>query len=287
MAKKENRKNNQTGLALACWILGFLVLLIVFLIKQDDIYSNLKTTRFFERLFGKTPTFIENHEVKKGKTPAEEEIVINLNSKEDISDDKTSPKNIGDITSPKEIKPSETVVSEKPVAVKDEKNDLIANATVDKKIDDTVAKVEPVKPTLVNQKLYFVYVGEDGVLSRKMITRQVEKNNSPLLTNVNLLLKGPIASESSRGYRSLVPNRTKLLSASVRDGVAYLNFNEDFEFNTLGPDGYYAQLMQIVYTATEFSTVNSVQFLIEGQKKEYLGSEGVWIGSPLSRASFN
>ncbi len=25
---------------------------------------------------------------------------------------------------------------------------------------------------------------------------------------------------------------------------------------------------------------------IDGQKKEYLGSEGVWIGSPLSRTSF-
>ena len=43
--------------------------------------------------------------------------------------------------------------------------------------------------------------------------------------------------------------------------------------------------MQIVYTATEYSTVNSVQILIDGQKKEYL-SEGVWIGSPLSRSSF-
>ena len=42
-----------------------MILFIVFLIKQDEIYSNLKTTKFFERLFGKTPTFIENHEVKE------------------------------------------------------------------------------------------------------------------------------------------------------------------------------------------------------------------------------
>ena len=60
MAKKE-KKTNQTGLALACWILGFLILLIVFLVKQDEIYSNLKTTRFFERIFGSTPEFVENH----------------------------------------------------------------------------------------------------------------------------------------------------------------------------------------------------------------------------------
>ena len=98
---------------------------------------------------------------------------------------------------------------------------------------------------------------------------------------------GPNSQESAKGYRSLIPQGTKLLSASVRDGVAYLNFNEQFEFNTVGMDGYQAQLMQIVYTATEFSTVNSVQFLIEGQKKDYLGSEGMWIGSPLARSSFN
>ena len=59
MAKK-GKKTNQTGLALACWILGLLILFIVFLIKQDEIYSNLKTTKFFERLFGKTPTFFLN-----------------------------------------------------------------------------------------------------------------------------------------------------------------------------------------------------------------------------------
>nr|WP_257225304.1 GerMN domain-containing protein [Treponema parvum] len=52
-------------------------------------------------------------------------------------------------------------------------------------------------------------------------------------------------------------------------------------------EGYLGQLMQIVYTATSFSTVDSVQFLIEGQKKDYLGSEGVWIGSPLARSSFS
>jgi len=45
-------------------------------------------------------------------------------------------------------------------------------------------------------------------------------------------------------------------------------------------------LRQIVYTATSFSTVNSVQFIIEGQREDYLGSEGTWIGSPLSRSSF-
>jgi spore germination protein GerM len=280
MAKRD-KKSTQTGLALACWILGFLILLIVFLIKQDDIYSNLKTTRFFERLFGTTPEFIEKHEVKE-KPPVEEETIITL---------KTQDK--PQTSLPESSYTPEPEVKKQPEAeVKKEtpQEKVKTESQSQKKEEPKKTVTEPVKETktitAVNQKLYFVYIGEDGTLSRKMITRSVEKNDSPLVTNINLLLKGPLSSESSKGYRSLIPSGTRLLSASVRDGVAYLNFNEDFEFNTVGMDGYQAQLMQIVYTATEFSTVTSVQFLIEGQKKEYLGSEGVWIGSPLSRASF-
>ena len=75
------------------------------------------------------------------------------------------------------------------------------------------------------------------------------------------------------------------MSASVKNGIAILNFSEEFQFNQFGAEGSLAQLMQVVYTATNFSTVKKVQFLIEGKKRDYL-TEGVWIGSPLSRSSF-
>ena len=87
-------------------------------------------------------------------------------------------------------------------------------------------------------------------------------------------------------HNGMIKVITGLLSASVKNWVATLNFSEEFEFNTYGVDGYINHLMQIVYTAASFPTVDSVQFIIEGQKKEYLGSEGVWIGTPLSVASF-
>ena len=283
MAKKE-KKTNQTGLALACWILGFLILLIVFLVKQDEIYSNLKTTRFFERIFGSTPQFIANHEVKEEPKKEEEETIIPLKTEEPVKTpiEQTAPS--ANVYVPKE----EPKVQSKTEQKETSKSETVAQTKNEEK-PKTETKVEQPKPvtkTVVNQKLYFVYIGEDGVVSRKVITREVEKNDSPLVTNINLLLKGPDSSEANKGYKTLIPPGTRLLSAYVRDGVAFLNFNEEFEFNRIGVDGYLAQLMQIVYTATEFSTVKSVQFLIDGQKKEYLGSEGVWIGSPLSRTSF-
>ena len=68
MAK--NGKKNQTGIALACWILGLLILIIVFFVKQEEIVNNLKTTQFFERIFGVTPEFIKKFdEVETTKDP--------------------------------------------------------------------------------------------------------------------------------------------------------------------------------------------------------------------------
>jgi spore germination protein GerM len=85
----------------------------------------------------------------------------------------------------------------------------------------------------------------------------------------------------------LIPKGTILLSAAVKDGIAYLNFNESFKFNTMGVEGYMAQLKQIVFTSTEFSTVKKVQFLVEGELVEFLSGEGVYIGKPLDRSSFS
>ncbi len=294
MAKNENKKT-QTGFWLACWILVSLILLIMFLVKRDEIFTTLKTTRCFERLFGKTPSFIENYEVKEKeniKEPENDVIILNTQpktapivQKEEKTIEEVVKKDSPETDLPEEAKTEITLPEDKKTVQIEEKT--TAQEKVEKKEEKKVEKTEvkPVKTSV--QKLYFVFIGEDGTLSRKMIMRTVEKNDSPLVTNINLLLAGPNQSESNKGYRNLIPAGTKLLSASVRDGIAYLNFNEQFEFNTVGMDGYQAQLMQIVFTSTEFSTVNSVQFLIEGQKKDYLGSEGVWIGSPLSRGSFN
>ena len=124
-------------------------------------------------------------------------------------------------------------------------------------------------------------------MNRKIVKRSVPKNDSPLTNAINLLLAGPDTSKAGeKNCVSLIPPGSKLLSAKVSNGVAYLSFNEAFEMNPDGVEGSIGQLMQIVYTATSYSTVNSVQFLIEGQKKTFLGSEGQRIDAPLSRSSF-
>jgi spore germination protein GerM len=101
-----------------------------------------------------------------------------------------------------------------------------------------------------------------------------------MLDALGALLSGPDAGE--RGLITLIPQGTRILSATVRGSTAYISFNEDFQFNTNGADGYTAQLRQVVWTVTEFSNIKDVQILIEGRRIDYLG-ESIWIGSPVSR----
>ena len=105
---------------------------------------------------------------------------------------------------------------------------------------------------------------------------------SPMTDALRALIAGPSMDEMNRGLISLIPPAVRIISATVTGNTAFVNFSEDFMYNTYGVEGYQEQVRQVVLTATEFTNVNNVQILIEGQQIDYLG-EGIWIGSPLSR----
>jgi hypothetical protein len=134
--------------------------------------------------------------------------------------------------------------------------------------------------------LYFVRIEDDGSIVRQEVTRQIPASDQPMTDALAALMGGPSEEELRRHLLSLIPQGTKLLSAQVRGSTAYLNFNEAFMYNHYGIEGYAGQLKQVVFTATAFSSVQDVQILIEGQRHDYLGGEGVYIGRPLSRNSF-
>lgn len=135
-------------------------------------------------------------------------------------------------------------------------------------------------------RLFFVRVSGDGSIGIKGVLRQHPDTGSPLTNALQALLQGPGPEELSNQLLSLIPEDSRLLGARVEGGIAFLNFNEAFRFNALGIEGYKAQVEQVVFTATEFSTVDKVQFLIEGRRIDFLGGEGFWIGDPLGRGDF-
>lgn len=135
-------------------------------------------------------------------------------------------------------------------------------------------------------RLFFVRVSDEGKISLKGVLRSVPAGDSPLTTSIRFLIDGPRPGEISNDVLSLIPEGSELVGARIDGGIAFLDFNEQFRFNTLGIEGYKAQVEQIVYTATEFATVDKVQILVEGQRIDYLGGEGFWVGGPLGRDDF-
>lgn len=134
--------------------------------------------------------------------------------------------------------------------------------------------------------LYFITLNDDGQVVLSSRQRGIRFIDSPLTATIQALLAGPAAGEIGEGVLSLIPEGSQLISAAIRNGVAFLNFNEAFRFNPLGYEGQKAQLQQIIYTATEFSTVSEVQILIEGQTVNFLGGDGIYVAAPLQRGSF-
>lgn len=299
--KKENKPNS--GLYVAVFFVFVILIVIMFFVKKDNIVSNLKKTNFFERVGVSTPEFVEKH---PGSTENSAQDNIEIDLMGDGSAEKETEKSFAESakkdnpqsskTQAKEIAQTETNISEKTSgethqsdpSETTEKSKETAKSSATAEIENqkkTETASSPQKSATRTATLYFVSIGSDGSINRAAVKRQLPKSDSPLTDAIKALLAGPVPGE--KNSMSLIPAGSKLIGASVKNGIATLNFNENFEFNTYGVEGSIGQLMQIVYTSTEFSTVKSVQFLIEGEKKDYLGSEGQWIGTPLSRSSFN
>jgi germination protein M len=142
------------------------------------------------------------------------------------------------------------------------------------------------KKNVRNSTLYFIIRKANDEIEIRRVNRQVYHEDAPLTETMNALLKGPTSSETKSSIVSLIPKGSLIKDVVVRGSTAYISFNEDFRFNDFGVPGLKAQLKQIVYTATEFPNIGTVQILINGKKVDYLAQEGVYIGAPLSRRSF-
>lgn len=82
---------------------------------------------------------------------------------------------------------------------------------------------------------------------------------------VEELMKGP----SEVGNIRTIPQEAKLLSIETKDNVCFVNFSKDFvDKHSGGTTGEQLTVFSIVNSLTELGTIDRVQFLIEGEKRE-------------------
>ncbi|MCR5217418.1 GerMN domain-containing protein [Treponema sp.] len=299
MKNDDKRKKKNTGASLAVWIVISLFLLIVFIVYSPKIKKNISEAK--ESIALQEPEVLPPESLETDNQVAEAETVhIDLHdnaaeNKNTSSEKEESAAETKEASDEKENKAQEEKTQDQTKKDQSQNKESSADNAENKSSEkNSPAKNDSKKQTstaekktsTINTQLCFMTVSSNGTILRKQVTRKVSKD-SPLKDAINALLAGPTAAEENSQCQSFISNGTRLLGLSISNGVAVLNFSEEFEFNQYGIEGIRCQLQQIVYTATAFSTVNSVQFLIEGEKRQFVNSESsCYIGSPLSRNSF-
>jgi germination protein M len=300
-ASKRNNKRSGSNAGTVFWLAAIVIVLFLFALNWGKIQETLERTNFHEIVKTQTGTdkAPEGPKASKDKAtppspqaPTASPSAAPSPSAATKPQDKTAPRDggaagrgdepeTGDAASPN--------AGEKPIASGPKMPKTAAESGTGAAREGTKPPRPATAPVVARSRpaaLFFVRIDDDGTIVRQETKRQIPASDSPLLDSLAALLKGPSEDELRKSLITLVPEGTKLLSAQVRGSTAYLNFNEAFMYNHYGIEGYAGQLKQVVYTATAFPTVQDVQILIEGSKRDYLGGEGVFIGRPLSRNSF-
>lgn len=118
-----------------------------------------------------------------------------------------------------------------------------------------------------------------------LVHRDVPKTVATSRAVLGELLGGPTAAEAALGMTTTVPSGTELNAVSVDAGIAHVELSDTFGSGG-GSLSMMARLAQVVYTLTQFSTVEGVVFESDGVPIEVFGSEGIVLDQPLARADF-
>jgi germination protein M len=119
------------------------------------------------------------------------------------------------------------------------------------------------------------------------VLRTVPKSKATAKAAMRMLLAGPSAKEraASPRVRTLVPGDTRLLGFNISDGLATVDLSRDFESGG-GTFSLRGRLAQVVYTLTQFSTVDRVNFRLDGKAVTVFSSEGILLRKPVTRATY-
>lgn len=135
-------------------------------------------------------------------------------------------------------------------------------------------------PTLLSLQVWFP---RDNALVEVRRTHQP----TPLVATaaINALLAGPTPEERVRGLGTAVPPGTKLLGIAIHDGVATIDLTSEYQSGA-GSRSMQMRLGQVVYTLTQFPTVQKVRFRLDGSPVNVFSSEGITLNQPVGRTDY-
>ena len=95
------------------------------------------------------------------------------------------------------------------------------------------------------------------------------------------LLAGPTAAEAAAGYRTQIPDGTRLRGLTVADGLAVVDLSGEFEAAG-GTLAMTLRLAQVACTLDVFPTVDGVRFAVDGEVVEVFSGDGLIVDEPVT-----
>jgi germination protein M len=102
---------------------------------------------------------------------------------------------------------------------------------------------------------------------------------------IEALLEGPSVHETQRDVQTSVPGGTELLGLDIDDGIARVDLTSEYESGG-GSLSMTMRLAQVVYTLTQFETVDAVQFMLDGERVDVFSAEGIVLDHPVRRRDY-
>jgi spore germination protein GerM len=146
-------------------------------------------------------------------------------------------------------------------------------------------------PGKVALKAYFLLFGNiDGPTPLISVNREVDETAGVAAAAMQQLLEGPTDDERAHDLRlgtigTQIPEGTRLLSIDIERGVATVDLSAEFASGDIDGDdreSWAIRLAQVTFTLTQFPTVDSVMFRVDGNPTKAIeGHEG----TPIDRAT--
>jgi germination protein M len=119
------------------------------------------------------------------------------------------------------------------------------------------------------------------------IVRPIERTRAVGRAALEELLAGPTGAERDGPMRlgSAIPGGTLLLGLDIADGLATVDLSREFESGG-GSASMFGRLAQVVYTLTQFPTVDRVAFRLDGRPVTVFSGEGIVLDGPSTREDY-
>jgi germination protein M len=214
----------------------------------------------------------------------------------DDGDATSTPPIAGDVTAtPEPVEPTATPTPAEPTAT------LLATPTPE--ADPTPTDVPAATPTLTPAPipptatpaatatptpepepltLLIYFIRDERIAATH---REVPHTRQVAAAAVRELLQGPTDREEEIGMTSAIPEGTQLNGITISNRIATVDLSREYESGG-GSFSMAARLAQVVYTVTQFDTVDSVVFELDGEPVEVFSGEGLMMDHPAGRENF-